>query len=684
MDCLIEVVNPRKLIYFAVDGVAPRAKINQQRSRRFRTGKEIIQSMKVNQTVAKEMLNKGMKVPDELISACRWDSNVITPGTDFMQKVSQFLENYIINLLSNNSKFKHLKVMFSDASVPKEGEHKILEFIRLQRVQTGYNPNLKHCIFGADADLIMLGLSTHEPHFYILRERIIPQNGPQMHQANQMIQKQTNGGIVQEVVTRKKMYLEMCYVKLYVVREFLSRYFRDVKIRFEWDLERFIDEFTLLCFFVGNDFLPHIPGLSIRKGGVDILLSVYKNILPTLDGYITKNGKINLERLEKFLYNIGQAEQPLLHHLQANDLEYSRRMEANEWDKLKRQDMENQAIIKTLNLIKDDKIPELAKRSHAEMVDPEELDSVKIETLFKQKIYMTNKEKDLKRDLYKPDTFALNKKDYKRFYYEDKFKVKGSEYQNFREAIKLYYIEGIIWNYEYYYKGCVSWDWFYPYYYAPLLSDLTNFHKEDFNFKRGEPFSPCEQLLSVLPPFSKHALPICLQPLVDSDESEIIDLYPKDFDVDLVGKKVSWLGEVILPFVEKDRIQKAIKKKEPEMTQNEKDKNKELYTMIFMNKKYKEEAMEEETVGLVPKDVIPQTKDLYFKEDPNEVFKIDEEKSNSSLCRIFGRVKKRTEGENEEVEAYYYSNPSYKPHYCKLLRKAKPPKKEITQMVNLI
>jgi hypothetical protein len=86
----------------------------------------------------------------------------------------------------------------------------------------------------------------------------------------------------------------------------------------------------------------------------------------------------------------------------------------------------------------------------------------------------------------------------------------------------------------------------------------------------------------------------------------------------------------------------------------------------------------------VPKDVIPQTKDLYFKEDPNEVFKINEETSTPNMCRIFGRIKKRSEKEHEEVEAYYYSNPSYKPHYCKLLKKAKPPKKEITQMVNQI
>jgi 5'-3' exoribonuclease 2 len=90
-----------------------------------------------------------------------------------MHDLAQALRGYILDRTNNHPLWAGRTVIFSDAFVPGEGEHKLLHFVRSQRLQPGYNDNTSHCIYGADADLIMLGLSTHEAHFYIIRE-IVP------------------------------------------------------------------------------------------------------------------------------------------------------------------------------------------------------------------------------------------------------------------------------------------------------------------------------------------------------------------------------------------------------------------------------------------------------------------------------------------------------------------------------
>lgn len=64
---------------------------------------------------------------------------------------------------------------------------------------------------------------------------------------------------------------------------------------------------------------------------------------------------------------------------------------------------------------------------------------------------------------------------------------------------------------EYYYRGVVSWDWFYPHHYAPMISDMTGLAQIRVAFEPGQPFRPFQQLLAVLPAASAKLLPSAYQ-----------------------------------------------------------------------------------------------------------------------------------------------------------------------------
>ena len=189
-----------------------------------------------------------------------------------------------------------------------EGEHKIMDFIRRERVRPDYNVNTKHCIMGQDGDWIMLGLATHEPNLVLLREQVV-------FDAKKQAILEANG-ISSYIHNPNFEWLHLSILRDYLAYEFETR---EVVPSSKYDLEATIDDFVFLTFFVGNDFLPHLPALDIADEAFELLFHIYRKqrkdwqrqTKKISHPYLTHAGNIvSGKRLEQFVQQLGQHESP--------------------------------------------------------------------------------------------------------------------------------------------------------------------------------------------------------------------------------------------------------------------------------------------------------------------------------------------------------------------------------------
>ncbi|RQM23782.1 hypothetical protein B5M09_003808 [Aphanomyces astaci] len=518
VDRLVACVRPRRLLYMAIDGVAPRAKMNQQRSRRFRSAQEAKQHAEVDKEVREYMELMGQKPPQKQTP---WDSNVITPGTKFMAKLSKYMRFYVRDRMNNCPVWKQFKVVFSDASVPGEGEHKLMSYIRTQRSQPGYDPNQHHVLHGLDADLIMLGLATHEAQFSVLREEVLFGKAKwEKDQKNNQTKLDANG--VPDAVAKRKRgefgeHDSSTAPSNLKPLQFLHPL--QARLPFPYDFERIVDDFVFMCFFVGNDFLPHLPCMDIRDGAVDYLLLVYAKLLPSLGGYLTKpGGDVDLDKVDVILAEVGAVEESIFQRRVAkereNTMRDARRLTSGQRDQVMATVAKDGAVAVTTKRLKGGEGAAVATAGDddddddsTKVLTPAERQEAKyqsmpVELALKYRIQAKEEAKLDKLKAEIKDHVRLGEPGWKTRYYEDKLKADDIEIGTI-----LSYVEGLCWVMRYYYTGVASWQWFYPFHYAPFASDLKNIDRFKISFDVGQPFCPFEQLMGVFPADSRHAIP---------------------------------------------------------------------------------------------------------------------------------------------------------------------------------
>ncbi len=294
MDYIIDYVKPTKMVFIAIDGVAPFAKIIQQRDRRY---KSIQTEQFKKQTYAD--YNKAVITTDKKEYRAGWDTNAISPGTEFMRKLSTGIYNHFESL-KKIPKNRGIQYILSDTEVEQEGEQKIVQYIR------HYHSALRHkthVIYGLDADLIILGLSLQMHKVYLIREQ--PEFAKKMND-------------------NPYLYLSIGSLAHYIavaLNDTISTYHRG----------NLVNDFIFISFLLGNDFLPHIFGINIKTNGVDMLLDIYKRVLTATKEHLIvfdpKDGvKINPAPFMMFIRELRDREDSLKESYIAEHLKFSPRI----------------------------------------------------------------------------------------------------------------------------------------------------------------------------------------------------------------------------------------------------------------------------------------------------------------------------------------------------------------------
>jgi 5'-3' exoribonuclease 1 len=474
IDEYIALLNPDSNVYIAFDGVAPTAKLEQQRQRRYKS--------KVQADLAKAVYN-GKK-------ADAWNTAAITPGTKFMASLNTGLRKRF----NDPAKYNLKNLILSPSDRYGEGEHKLFEYIRAFPDQ---HKEQNTVIYGLDADLIMLAIN-HLPvskNLYLFRET------PHFIQSISSDLQPNETYLMDIPELAKALVLEMNPNPLLKKWSKTNETDNDPNVATDFaPLFPKVGDYIFLCFFLGNDFMPHFPSVNIRTGGVDKMLNAYKATIGSTNENLTNGKQIYWGNVRKLVQHLANLEEE---------------------------------HIKTESALRD-------KRERFRI--PDETPEDKIKKFDALPTYERVIEKYID-----PKTPNWQSR-----YYKALFDIEIDEVR--KKQICINYLEGLEWTMKYYTSGCPDWRWCYHYNYPPLFSDLLKyvpfFETEFVDNKKPAPVSELTQLSYVSPKESLSLLPPKLHERLNQT-----NWYRNDCDVVWAYCRYFWEAHVLLPEIDIDELE---------------------------------------------------------------------------------------------------------------------------------
>jgi 5'-3' exonuclease len=276
IEYYIQTIEPKKDVIIAFDGVAPVAKLEQQRCRRYKSWYQ----NEFNRDIFKK------DKPDP------WNTTAITPGTKFMSELNAAITGHFskpaIAKDMDPTPMKDINIMVSGSNRIGEGEHKLFDYIRKNPAKHADEVSV---IYGLDADLIMLSINhlPISPKTYLFRET------PQFI-----------GSIDSNLEPDADYFLDIPELTEAIIKYMNNDKELSVEQQQSVSQRNKIYDYIFLGFFLGNDFMPHFPAVNIRTGGVDKMMNAYRATIGPNENL--SDGKTinwnNVRKVVQFLANL--------------------------------------------------------------------------------------------------------------------------------------------------------------------------------------------------------------------------------------------------------------------------------------------------------------------------------------------------------------------------------------------